>query len=296
MTTETRQHVALGNGRVLEVLQGGTRSNTAVLYHHGTPFSPVPYAPIADAVGARGLAMVSCSRPGYASSTRQPDRRVADVAADAAEVLDTLGYDRVICIGWSGGGPTRWRVERFWETAAPSWPPSAVWPPTTPSGLDWTQGMGPENVEEFTLAADRGERFHQFLDAAAAGFGTLTGPQVADSLGGLVSEVDVAALRGDFADYLARRTGGLGDEWHRRVVRRRCGVHEPVGLRPRLDRLSGHHLAGRRGPHGALRARPVARRPRARGAPPAALRDEGHISLMVRAFPEILDDALSLAT
>ena len=160
MTTETRQHVALGDGRVLEVLQGGTRSNTAVLYHHGTPFSPVPYAPIADAVGARGLAMVSCSRPGYASSTRQPDRRVADVAADAAEVLDTLGYDRVICIGWSGGGPHALACGALLGDRCAVVATIGGVAPHDADGLDWTQGMGPENVEEFTLAADRGERFH----------------------------------------------------------------------------------------------------------------------------------------
>jgi pimeloyl-ACP methyl ester carboxylesterase len=295
MTTETKEHVALGDGRVLEVLRGGEPSDTAVFLHHGTPFAPVPYAPIADAVGARGLAMVSWSRPGYASSTRQPGRRVADAAADAAEVLDALGHDRIVSIGWSGGGPHALACGALLGDRCAMVATIGGVAPHDAEDLDWLEGMGPENVEEFTLAAGRGEGFLRFLDAAAAEFGKLTGADVAASLGGLVSEVDVAALRGDYADYLARGlaasatsgTGGWYDDdvaftspWGFDLGSIACPVAIWQGAQDRMVPFA----------HGQWLAAHIP------GAHAHLLPDEGHLSLTVRSFPEILDDALALAT
>ena len=292
--TETKEHVALQDGRVVEVLRGGARHGTAVLFHHGTPFSPVAYAPIADAVGARDLALVAFSRPGYASSTRQAGRRVADVAADSAEVLDALGHDRFVSLGWSGGGPHALACAALLGDRCAVAATVGGVAPHDADGLDWLAGMGPENVEEFTLAAQRGEAFPQFLEAAASQFATLTGPEVAASLGGLVSDVDVAALRGDLADYLARGlaasvTAGI-DGWYdddvafttpwgfdlRAIA---CPVAVWQGAQDRMVPFA----------HGQWLASHIPR------AHPHLLPEEGHVSLMVRAFTEILDDALALA-
>jgi pimeloyl-ACP methyl ester carboxylesterase len=293
--TETKEHVALQDGRVVEVLRGGARQRTAVLFHHGTPFSPVPYASIADAVGARDLAFVACSRPGYASSTRHPGRRVADVAADAAEVLDALGLDRFVSLGWSGGGPHALACAASLGDRCTVVATIGGVAPHDAEGLDWLAGMGPENVEEFTLAAQRGEAFPQFLESAASQFASLTGPEVATSLGGLVSDIDVAALRGDLADYLARGlaasvTTGIGG-WYDDDVAFTTpwgfdlrAITSPVAIwQGAQDRMVPFA-------HGKWLASHV---PNAR---PHLLPDEGHVSLMVRAFTEILDDALALAS
>ena len=293
--TETKEHVALQDGRVVEVLRGGARRDTAVLFHHGTPFSPVPYAPIADAVGARDLAFVACSRPGYASSSRQPGRRVADVASDAAEVLDALGVVRVVSLGWSGGGPHALACAALLGERCTVVTTIGGVAPHDAEGLDWLAGMGPETVEEFTLAAQRGEAFPLFLETAAAQFASLTGAGVAASLGGLVSDVDVAALRGDLADYLARGlaasvTTGIGGwydddvafttPWGFDLAAITCPVAIWQGAQDRMVPFA----------HGQWLASRIA------DARPHLLPEEGHISLMVRAFTEILDDALALTS
>ena len=53
----------------------------------------------------RDLRFVTSSRPGYGSSTRQPGRSVVAVVADTAAVLASIGAERCLVAGWSGGGP-----------------------------------------------------------------------------------------------------------------------------------------------------------------------------------------------
>jgi pimeloyl-ACP methyl ester carboxylesterase len=45
------------------------------------------------------------ARPNYSGSSPAPGRTVADAAVDTAAVLDALGVEQFINIGWSGGGP-----------------------------------------------------------------------------------------------------------------------------------------------------------------------------------------------
>jgi pimeloyl-ACP methyl ester carboxylesterase len=49
--------------------------------------------------------VIVSDRPGYGESSRLPDRGIAAVADDAAELLDHLDLDAVHVIGQSGGGP-----------------------------------------------------------------------------------------------------------------------------------------------------------------------------------------------
>jgi pimeloyl-ACP methyl ester carboxylesterase len=52
-----------------------------------------------------GIRTVLYARPGYGRSTPQPGRTVADTAGDTAAILDALGADTFLNLGWSGGGP-----------------------------------------------------------------------------------------------------------------------------------------------------------------------------------------------
>ncbi|MEP7106039.1 MAG: alpha/beta hydrolase, partial [Chloroflexota bacterium] len=66
-----------------------------------------------------------------------------------------------------------------------------------------TAGMGPENVEEFTLTV-KGEPFiRPKLEELVPHFIEIDGASVAAGLGGVVSEVDRASLTDDFAEYVA---------------------------------------------------------------------------------------------
>ena len=71
----------------------------------GTPSGSQPFPPAVDVMAERGLRYVAFNRAGYGSSTRRPGRAVADVADDARAVLDHLGVEHAVTIGWSGGGP-----------------------------------------------------------------------------------------------------------------------------------------------------------------------------------------------
>jgi pimeloyl-ACP methyl ester carboxylesterase len=152
--------------------------------------------------------------------------------------------------------------------------------------------MAPENVEEFTAMMEGLETLEAYL-GRQTDFFSVTGEQVAESLGGLAPPADRAVLTGEVAETLAASFRAAG----------RQGV---VGWRDddlTLIRPWGFDLAEIEVPvsvwagaadtmvpfrHGEWLAKHVA------GARAHLLPDEGHISLMVRA-ERILDDLLDLA-
>ena len=171
--------------------------------HDGTPVGLVLYPPTVQAARDRNLRPILMARPGYERSTPRPGRRVADVAADVAAVLDALGLDTFVAAGFSGGGPHALACAALLPgrcLAAASVSGAA---PYDAKGLDWTAGMGPENVAEFGAAARGPQTLTEFLDREAAGFGAVTGSAVAAALGGLIADADRAVLTGAYADHLA---------------------------------------------------------------------------------------------
>ena len=153
------------------------------MLHEGTPVGLRLYPPTVQAAQDRNLRIIVIARPGYELSTPRPGRRVVDVAADTAAVLDALGLDRFVTAGWSGGGPHALACV-------------AALPPVPGRRLDrrgralrrggpgLAGGMGPENVAEFD-AAVRGARY-QLPRPRGARIGSLTGEAVASGLGGLI--------------------------------------------------------------------------------------------------------------
>src|SRR5438094_5427723 len=90
------------DGRNLQVADAGG-DGFPVLWQAGSPHTGDLIEPVLAAAQAAGLRLIGWARPGYGASTRWPDRRVADAAADAAVVADALGVDRVALAGYSGG-------------------------------------------------------------------------------------------------------------------------------------------------------------------------------------------------
>jgi pimeloyl-ACP methyl ester carboxylesterase len=105
----------VSDGRVLDVAVAGPADGTPLVLHHGTPGSCPQFEPFVEAAAARGLRLVTYSRPGYGGSTRHADRSVADCAADTAGLMDHLAAERFYTLGWSGGGP-RSRASRCFRT------------------------------------------------------------------------------------------------------------------------------------------------------------------------------------
>ena len=94
------------DGRTIEVLTGGVADGFPLLFHYGSP-SAVAFSAMIDGVVAdAGLRLVSFSRPGYGGSTPRPaPGRYGDDVVESVAVLDHLGIDEFVTLGWSGGGP-----------------------------------------------------------------------------------------------------------------------------------------------------------------------------------------------
>ena len=100
-----RRSVTRPDGRNIDFLAVGPPDGLPLVLHEGTPVGLVLYPKTVQAARIRGLRVILAARPGYEGSTPRPGRRVADVAEDTAAVLDELGADTFVTVGWSGGGP-----------------------------------------------------------------------------------------------------------------------------------------------------------------------------------------------
>jgi pimeloyl-ACP methyl ester carboxylesterase len=97
-------NIYTGDGRLLEALVSGPPDGTVLVLHTGTPVGLVPLPAGLDPA-PMGIRTVLYARPGYGLSTPQAGRTIADAAGDTAAILDGLGADKFLNLGWSGGGP-----------------------------------------------------------------------------------------------------------------------------------------------------------------------------------------------
>ncbi len=193
---------------------------------------------------------------------------MVDVAGDTAAVLDELGADSFVTAGWSGGGPHALACAAALPGRCLAAASIAGVAPYQAPGLDWTAGMGPENVEEFGAALAGEAELTAFLERAAATMGTVTGPDVAQAFGGLVIEADQAVLTGEFADHMATCL---------RAAPLRAAIWQ--GDQDRMVPFA----------HGQWLAASIP------GARVHLMPGDGHLSMTVSAFDRILDDLLDLA-
>lgn len=155
-------------------------------------------------------------------------------------------------------------------------------------------GMGPENVEEFSLTLQGEAALSPWLENTAAHLGAVSADDIAASLGGLVSDVDKAALTGEFAEYMARS--------FRRAISRGVAGWRDDDLA--FARPWGFGLASITTPvsvwqggqdrmvpyaHGVWLAEHVA------GARAHLHPEHGHLSLGVDAIGSVMDDLVALA-
>ena len=282
------------DGRTLDVYLDGPERAVPLLFHNGTPSSGQLYAPFVEAASQRGLTMVSFSRAGYGSSTRNPGRSVADVIPDVAAVLDQLGAQRFYTLGWSGGGPHALACAALLPSRLIGAATVGGIAPYDAKGLDWMAGMGEENIAGFGAALAGEAALSTFLDEVAPSFASVTPDEVAARLGNLVSEVDRSAISGEAAAWLADvfresvRNGIWG--WHDDELAfvRPWGfsvgdISVPVAIWQGLqDRFTPFA-------HGEWLASHIP------GVHPHLLADHGHLSLGVNSFGRILDDLLTIA-
>jgi len=305
-----RRTIGLSDGRVAEILTAGPADGLPFVLHEGTPVGLVLFKQTVAAAAVRGLRSVLIARPGYEGSTPRPGRRVGDVAGDVAEVLNALGADTFVTAGWSGGGPHALACAALLPGRCLAAASIAGAAPYGMPGLDWTAGMGPENVTEFNAALAGEAELTAFLQKEALLFGGVTGAQVAEALGGLVSAADKAALTGEYANHVATAlkaavTSGYGiagwrdddlaftTDWGFSLgwdtplsAATLLGPDEPPApvavWQGDEDRMVPYA-------HGEWLATNI------RGARAHLMPGEGHLTLTVTTFGRILDDLLDLA-
>jgi pimeloyl-ACP methyl ester carboxylesterase len=199
--------------RSLEYRVEGDPTGLPLVFHHGTPGAGVPWPMVSEACRERGVALVLYTRAGYGTSTRRAGRTVADVAQDVADLLDHLGQDAFITLGWSGGGPhslacAHGLTGRCLAAATGA----GVAPFRTDDELHFLEGMGPENHREFNAALAGLDELVPYLEKEAEELLATTPEEIADALGGLVSEVDKAYATGAAAERMhAAFTHGLSN-------------------------------------------------------------------------------------
>jgi len=191
------------DGRTLAVEDYGDASGRPVLVHMGTPNSRHLYGPTVIDGAARGLRLICWDRPGYGGSDPQPGRIIADCAADARVICETLGLRRVAMWGVSGGGPHVLACAALLPDLVTAIASLASLAPYPADGLDWFDGMGEDNVEDFRLtltdeaaARDRLEKEREEMIAAAP-------DELAEVLKSVLTPTDAAVLTGDVAEYMA---------------------------------------------------------------------------------------------
>ena len=188
------------DGRRLDVAVSGPADGVPLLFHHGTPGALVPVRVLERAAHARGLRLVTWSRPGYGRSTRQPGRRVADVASDAALLLQHLEARRCVVAGWSGGGPHALATAALLPDRVAGALSIAGVGPDAAADLDFLAGMGEQNVEEFGLARRGEPALRPYLDAEAAGLREADVAGLVEGLSTLLPEVDRAVLTDEYGE------------------------------------------------------------------------------------------------
>ena len=196
------QTMRLSDGRVLDVAIGGAESGPALVCLHGTPSDGTIWNDWDGVARTYGLRLIAHSRPGYATSTRQPGRTVASGPFDVGEILDRFAAPWFVAAGWSGGGPHALACAALDKRCRAVASLAGVGPYDA-RDLNFLDGMGPENHAEFGAALEGEGPLRVWLAENAESMRTATGAELADAFGGLVPQVDKDVLTGGFAESMA---------------------------------------------------------------------------------------------
>jgi pimeloyl-ACP methyl ester carboxylesterase len=159
----TELDVTLHDGRTLHLYDEGDPDGVTIVVHHGTPSSGRLFGAHAEDARSRGIRLIGYDRPGYGGSSAQPGRSVGDATADIAELLDALGVERFATWGHSGGGPHSLACAALLSEPCVAAAALACPAPYGAAGLDWLEGMGELNTEEFDAVLAGGEALESAL-------------------------------------------------------------------------------------------------------------------------------------
>lgn len=287
--------VTTPDGRTLEILVTGPATGDPYVFHNGTPTAVAPFPPLESVLEESGLRMVTYSRPGYGASTPWPEGSepsIADDVSDTVTILDALGYDSFVTLGWSGGGPRalgcaallpeRCRAALSFAGVAPYGDPR----------LDYFAGMGLENVRDFLAAMIGREMLLPFVEEQVRELREVTVADIVAAFHGLVGEVDAAALTDEFAEWAARTFRHAAEPGAAGLLEDTLQIVRPWGfdlgaIRVPVGVWQGRHDRMVPFGHGEWLSRTIP------GARARLFDDEGHLSL-VRRMPEMLAELRDL--
>ena len=186
----------LTDGRMLDYISNEAENKSAILFHHGTPgdcsawqkwFKDIP-----------GVLAIAASRPGYGLSERNKGRTVASDLADQNQLLEHFNIENFVSVGWSGGGPHALNMSRnpkcqgvITLAGVGEW---------GNSDLNFLDGMGPENHEEFGAVLAGEASIEKWMQSNASAFKNVTGEDLITSFGGLIGDADKKALTPQVAE------------------------------------------------------------------------------------------------
>ena len=189
------------DGREIEILDNGINSERAIIFHHGTPGHASAWSSWLEEAALSGVRAISYSRAGYGTSDRNPGRSVISINNDIAQILDAKNISKFVSIGWSGGGP---------HALANTFEPRNVGAISLAgvgafgaADLDFLEGMGPENHDEFGAALKGEAVITKWMNENAVPMKQVTGSDIREAFGGLIGDADKAVLEGAVADEMA---------------------------------------------------------------------------------------------
>jgi pimeloyl-ACP methyl ester carboxylesterase len=197
--------IEIDHARRLELVEGGDPAGAPLVVHHGTPGAAV-LSPLWEAIAAAdGLRLVIYSRPGYGRSTRDRGRVVADAARDTAALADALGADRFLTFGFSGGAPHALACAALMPERVVAVASLSSLAPFDADGLDFLDGMGEGNIEEFNLVTEGGEEaIRPRAEEQAAELREATREQMVEAMAPFLTEADAEEMRGPIGATLLR--------------------------------------------------------------------------------------------
>jgi pimeloyl-ACP methyl ester carboxylesterase len=278
--------VSTADGRTLTVRESGDPDGVPVLVHGGTPSSSLLYEPHVGDAEAKGIRLFSYDRPGYGGSTRDKGRTVADCAEDVAAVCDALDIGRFCVWGVSGGGPHALATAALLPdrvAAAAALGPVA---PFDAEGLDFYEGMGEQNVEEFGAVFEGEEAHLAVLERDREEMLAASPEQLVELLETLLGPADVEVLTGRVAAFLleSMRAGieGTLDGWFDDDV----AFAQPWGFDLASIRVPVLHWQGEQDKfvpfgHGVWLSQHVP------GVESRLSPEDGHLTLCERRIPEV---------
>ena len=189
----------LRDGRALDYITNQSDSSSAILFHHGTPGECTGWQTWFDEIN--GVKAIAASRPGYGLSDRNKGRTVARDLDDLSELLEFLKVESFVSVGWSGGGPHAINMTRHSLCkGAITLAGVGEW---GNSDLNFLDGMGPENHDEFGAALAGEVQIEDWMKRNSPGMKNISGPDLVAAFGGLIGDSDKKALTADVADVYA---------------------------------------------------------------------------------------------